>query len=451
MTNDGSKWTSHRRYLYLLAKLLFFALIVGGFYWVTDRLGDVVLPVAAGFVLAYLLSPLVDWAEAKGVNRTLSIVVILLLGLGTVTLFIVIITPTLIDEFGILYQKKLPNMGEKLMAWYERTQVSLKERTGYELPHSMEETFSAYGQKILEAVSSSVKEILQRVTTVTTGLVTGTWAVIASLVEFFLIPLFMFYYLRDFNLIKKDLTELIPLPMRDRVIARARRVDSVVGHWFRGQVTVSTILALMYAFGLVLCGVKLGFVIGLFAGLMSIIPYLGFIVGIGLALLMSLLDDGAGWGQFFGVIAVFTIAHTIEGYIITPKIIGDKVGLSPLMVIIVLLVGAEVFGILGVLLAIPVAAVVRVFLLEVIADYKRSRVFLGEDNYLKLLSEGAGTADAQVREALRQSAEAFLDAPLPMPLSTQELNRLAMRRAMDADSAPSAPPAPAKPDTTEEP
>jgi predicted PurR-regulated permease PerM len=425
--NDGSRWTSHRRYLYLLAKALFFGLFLYTGYWLTARLSDVVLPLALSFLVAYLLDPVVDWFEAKGINRTLAIFFIMFIGLGAVTLFVFIVGPPLVDEISVLYTEKLPNLGRQVTRWYGSAQSFLQERTGYTLPKTLTETVNNYGQRALEGITASIQQIFERVTSLTTELLSGTWAVLAYLFNVLLVPLFIFYYLRDFDRIKGEFLELIPLEHRERTLARARRVDGVVGHWFRGQVTVAGILSVLYSVGLMICDVKLGLAIGIFAGVMSIIPYLGFVIGIGLALLMSLLDDGAGWGQVFGILAVFTIVQTAEGYIITPKIVGEKVGLSPLMVIIVLLVGAELFGFLGVLLAIPVAAVLRVFMLEAIGEYKRSRTFLGEARYLKLLAEGAGTADAEVREALRQAAEATLDISLPSPLTTQELNRLALR------------------------
>jgi predicted PurR-regulated permease PerM len=261
-------------------------------------------------------------------------------------------------------------------------------------------------------------------TSVTTQFLSGTWAVLASIFNAALVPLFAFYFLRDFDKMKASMSGLVPLPHRERVAVRARRVDGVVGHWFRGQVTVAAILGISYTVGLGLCGVKLWYAIGILAGVMSIVPYLGFLVGIGLALLMSGLDDGSGWGQIVGVLCVFAVVQMTDAYFITPKIVGDKVGLSPVVVIIVLLMGGASFGFLGVLLAIPTTAVLRVFVLEAIADYKRSRAFLGEQNYLAMLAEGPSSMDAEVREALRQAAEAALDTKLPTVLTADELKAI---------------------------
>ena len=422
--NDSVRWHSHRRYLYLLAKVVFFGIFVAGAWWFLGRLSNIVIPMFVSMLIAYLFDPMVDWFESKGVNRTLAIAFIMMIGLGTVTLFVVLITPTLVEEITLLYTQKLPHFFRNVQGWYLDSQMWFEQRTGYTLPKTVGETFSSYGQKIQDLATSAVQEAFQRVTTVTTQFLSGTWAVLAYLFTVALVPLFTFYFLRDFDKYKQSLYELVPLPYRDRVATRARRVDGVVGRWFRGQITVAAILGVLYTVGLGLCGVKLWYAIGIFAGVLSIIPYLGFIIGIGLALLMSALDDGSGWGQIFGVLAVFTVVQIAEGYIITPKIVGEKVGLSPVMVIIVLLVGAELFGFLGVLLAIPAAAVLRVFALEIIAEYKRSRAFLGERNYLNLLADGPSTAGREVRESLRQSAEAALDIKLPSVLTTLELTRI---------------------------
>jgi predicted PurR-regulated permease PerM len=429
--NDSVRWYSHRRYLYLLAKVVFFSLFVLGAWWFLGRLSNIVIPLFISMLIAYLFDPMVDWFENKGVNRTLAIAFMMMVGLGTVTLFLVLITPTLVEEVSLLYTEKLPRFFRDVQAWYLDTQMWIEQRTGYTLPKTVGETFSDYRQKIQDLATSAVQEAFQRVTTVTTQFLSGTWAVLAYLFNAALVPLFTFYFLRDFDKYKHAAHELVPLPRRESVVARARRVDGVVGHWFRGQVTVAAILMVLYTIGLAICGVKLWYAIGIFAGILSIIPYLGFIIGIGLALLMSALDDGSGWGQIFGVLAVFTVVQIAEGYVITPKIVGEKVGLSPVMVIIVLLVGAELFGFLGVLLAIPAAAVLRVFALEIISEYKRSRLFLGERNFLNLLADGPSTAGREVRESLRQSAEAALDIKLPAVLTTQELTRIQRGEHLD--------------------
>ena len=164
-------------------------------------------------------------------------------------------------------------------------------------------------------------------------------------------------------------------------------MDNVVGAWIRGQIEVSIILGLMYALGLAITfgmygearidGMISGIAIGMVGGLLNIVPYLGFLIAFVMAILLALLD-WAGWEPLVGVLLTFAIAQTLEGYVVTPRIVGEKVGLSPVVVIIALLLGAEVLGLLGVLLAIPVVGSLKVLLPDLIDMYKRSDWFLGE-------------------------------------------------------------------------
>ncbi len=424
--NNQSRWSTHRRYLYLLAKLFFFGLFVFGGWWLFGRLSNVLMPLAISMLIAYVLDPVVDWFEARKVSRTLSIFFLMFVGIAALTVFILVVTPTIVDEVESV-AKKVPSLGRNIRDMYFELQAYLSSRFGYTLPETLSETFANYGQKIEEIAT----QLLESLTSFTAQVVSGTFVVIGYLVNVLLVPVFVFYFLRDFDLIKKGALELIPLPWRPAVVSRAQRVDMVVGHWLRGQLTVASIIGASYAVALTILDVKLGIPIAILAGFVSVIPYVGNLIFLTLVLTMSVLDDGSGWGQIIGIMIAFGLVQLAEGYVITPKIVGEKVGLSPVMVIIVLLVGAELFGFLGVLLAIPAAAVIRVFMLEGISDYKRSRLFLGEEKYLKLLVEGAEGADAEVREALRQSAEARLDIELPDPLSDEERARLGTSPSQD--------------------
>lgn len=430
--NDSSRWLTHKRYLFLLSKVLFFGLFLGVGYYLFGRLGDILVPVLLSLLIAYLLDPLIDWFEERGVNRTLAIIFLMCVAIGSLVGLLLGITPTVVEEVNIV-AKKVPNLARDVGKQYINVQAVLHERFDYDLPQTLTEVFQNYGQKIEELAT----QLLQRLTGFTTSLVGGTFVFLNWMLNALMVPLFTFYFLRDFDTIKQDALELVPLPYRASLSERAIRVDGVVGHWLRGQLTVAAIIGGSYAVALTLLDVKLGIPIAIIAGFVSVIPYVGNFIFLVMALTMSALDDGSGWGQFFGILAVFAFVQVMEGYVITPKIVGEKVGLSPVMVIIVLLIGAELFGFLGILLAIPAAAVIRVFMLEAISEYKRSRLFLGEEQYLKLLVDGARGADADVREALRQSAEARLDIRLPSPMTTQELNRMVPGYKKEAAAPPS--------------
>ncbi|MEO1271534.1 MAG: AI-2E family transporter, partial [Myxococcota bacterium] len=428
---DNTRWSTHRRYLYLLAKFLFFGLVIYVLYTVWGLLSAILGPLALSLLIAYLLDPFVDWFEERRINRTVAIFLMMLALLLAVGIFVLVITPTLVEEITILAKEKIPNFLRGVSKRYLVYRGMLQEQMNVELPVTLDDIIANYGQRIQDYALSMVNKVTQ----FTGDVFSGTWSVVASLLNLLTIPLFVFYFLRDFDEMKVTLRNLIPLPFRGRILLKLHRVDEVVGHWFRGQLIVASILGVLYTIGLGLCQVKLWFAIGIFAGLVSVVPYLGLVIGVGLALLMSLLDDTTGVSQFIAVIAVFTVVQTFESYVITPRVVGEKVGLSPLMVIVVLLLGAELGGLMGVLLSIPVAGALRVFWLDTVADYKRSRFFLGDENYLQLLARGPAEASEEVREALRQAAEADLDMPLPDPLTPDEIQLLsvAMMRSRAAD------------------
>jgi predicted PurR-regulated permease PerM len=169
---------------------------------------------------------------------------------------------------------------------------------------------------------------------------------------------------------------LLPAAMRERASSTASEVDTVLGQFVRGQLIVMAILGALYAGGYALIGVRLAIPIGIIAGLLSFIPYVGSGVALGLALLMTALDLGSPL-QFVKVLAVYAVVQTLEGFVITPRIVGDKLGLPPVVVLIALMIGGELFGFLGVMLALPVSAVVKVFAGHALVRYQASELFSG--------------------------------------------------------------------------
>ena len=422
MINNLSRWKTHRRYLFLLAKVILAGCVIALLVFLWNLLSGILLPLGISLLLAYLLDPFVDWFELKGVNRTVAIFILLLMALSSLTVFMVVIIPTVAKEVLIVSTDKVPLLIDSFQEMYIEYSADLKRHTGYTLPLTFTETFSNYSQKI-EALAA---DFVQQLTMFTGNILTGTATVLVTLGRALLVPLFLFYFLRDFDQHMARLKNLLPLPIRERVLHKVRRVDSIVGHWFRGQLTVAAILGVLYTLVLGLCGVKLWFAIGVLAGVLSVVPYLGFISGLGLALLMSLLDNNTGWSQFVIVILMFSSVITFDAYMITPRVMGKKVGLSPWMVIVVLLSGAQIAGFFGVLLAIPLAGVCRVFILDAIADFKRSRMFLGEENYIRLLTTGPAAVTDDVRDALRQAAEVDLDLEIGARATDEEVHNMSV-------------------------
>lgn len=368
-------WYHYRRYPYLLARIVLAAVVLGAIYVALHTVENVLTPILLSLLIAYLLDPAIDWLEERGLERTISILCFLGTGAICVLLFGLFLYPTIAHQI-VVISERLPRLLLLLqtdaLPWVQRT-------IGVELPPTLSEAMREYGatlQAQLPAVASKAS-----------GWMAGLWArtgsLVASLLNLVMIPVFTFYFLRDFDRIRISTVDYIPLPYREVVLSRVRLMDEVVGAWFRGQVEVAVILAVLYALGLSIVfgsfgfGVTSGVAIGLLTGLLNIVPYFGFLIGFVLSIAVVLID-WHGWVPVVAVLAVFASVQALEGYVITPRVVGEKVGLSPVVVIIVLLLGGEVLGLLGVLLAIPVAGIVRVLLPDFVALYRRSNFFTGE-------------------------------------------------------------------------
>ena len=200
-------------------------------------------------------------------------------------------------------------------------------------------------------------------------------AIVISGYEQMLVPVVCFYLLRDWDLIMAKLRTLLPRRREDTVMALMRECHEVIGAFLRGQLLVMLALAVVYSAGLMLVGVELGLLIGVLAGLASIVPYMGFVVGIGAAVIAVLFQFGLELYPLLGVAAVFTVGQMMEGMLLTPLLVGDRIGLHPVAVIFAVLAGGQLFGFTGVLLALPVAAVIMVLLRHVHDLYKLSDLY----------------------------------------------------------------------------
>ncbi|RVU48945.1 AI-2E family transporter [Lujinxingia sediminis] len=371
----GEQWERFGRYPYLLAKLLVFGLVLGGVFWTLGKFAAVVFPIFVSLLFAYLLDPTIDRLESRGLGRTPAILLVLLAAMLSVTIFAIFLYPTLANQARLIIES-FPALLETLQ---NDALPRIERAFGVEMPSTAAAAMERYGGQIREALPT----IGQHVGSALTNAVTRTGAVVASLVNAVMIPLFTFYFLRDFDLGRRSLVRFIPPHRYEIFIERLQKMDQAVGQWFRGQIQVALILAGMYALGLgVVYGVfgldvQSGVVIGLLAGFLNVIPYFGFAVGSLLAVLVVLIQ-WSGWGALLGVGLVFGVTQMLEGYVITPRIVGDKVGLKPVTVIIVLLLGGNIGGLLGILLAIPVTGALKVLLPDIIAWYETTSFYTGK-------------------------------------------------------------------------
>ena len=342
-------------------------LLLGAFATVY-YLGDIFLPVFIALILAYLLEPLVAPIEKRGVNRALAIFLVFtgfVIALAAVAQFYV---SSLRAEFRDV-ELNLPGYVTHL---YDITPVRVKLYLGIETPQKAYQQLYA----ALDALRGASAGIATEVFTVAKRAFASTLALLLALLGYFIIPVYLFYFLKDLSRLRMHLAGFVPERHRPAVSSRIAEVRELLSAFVRGQVSVCAILAVLYSIGLYVIGIDLAIAIGTPAGAAFIIPYFGTVLGIILAVVMALLKFHdllhpllcIGW---------FGLVQGIEGSVITPKIVGDKVGLHPIVTILALLIGGQLLGILGMLLAVPAAVVLKVASRVLLDSYRATPFFTG--------------------------------------------------------------------------
>jgi predicted PurR-regulated permease PerM len=339
------------------------AILLGGYvvYW----LRDVLTPIFLAFSLAYLLDPLVDRLEAWRVPRPAGIAIVLAGVLGALALFLGLVVPGVAaDVAGVI--RELP---QQLAALWARVEPWLVQR-GIEVPHSTAE----WAERLSTYASDAASSLLAPAGNALGSLLGGTLSVLGSAAAALVVLVLAVYLLNDFDRIIAGMRELIPVRWRGTVTRYAGDIDAMLSHFLRGQLTVMAILAVLYSVAYALLGVRLAVPIGIAAGMLNFIPYLGSGFALVAGLLMSLLDGWHFW-QLVGVVLAYTAVQTLEGFVITPRVVGHTVGLSEIWVLVALFVGGELFGFLGVLLAVPAAAVAKIFVAPAVRYYRRTAFY----------------------------------------------------------------------------
>jgi predicted PurR-regulated permease PerM len=339
--------------------------------WLFYTLRGVLAPVFFAFLIAYMLDPVVDRIEesrllrGKPMARAVAIAVLLAGSLALAAVAILVIVPMVYEEIAS-FLKRLPALVARSRALLE----PILAEYGLQIPTSV-------GQA-LEGLHLDVQSLLAKgytpATAVVKWLLGGTASVVGAIIAALIVPVFAFYLLYDFDVLVVKAGDLIPPRYRQRANDFFGEVDAVLGQFFRGQFTVMAILAVLYSVGYGAVGVPLALPIGIMAGMLSFIPYVGSILALATALLMTALD-WQGWAQILWVLGVHAVIQGLEGFVITPKIMGDTVGISAIAVMFALLVGAELLGFTGVLLAVPTAAVTKILLQRVHGRYRTSAFF----------------------------------------------------------------------------
>ena len=327
-----------------------------------EWLGPVLTPFLVGTILAYLGTPIVDRAKARGVPRTLATTaVVLLFGLILAGLFFVLV-PLIQAEFS-LASRRVPDLlallSQNVVPW-------LDEHFGIRPTFDMPAIRDFLAQNADTAQEFSLR--------VLAGVKTGGLILVSVLINLALIPVVMFYVLRDWNMLLLRLDELLPRAWRAKAKTIARDIDAVLAEFLRGQVLVMVVLACYYAISLKIAGLDRAFSIGILTGLLVFIPYVGFGLGLVLGVVAAALQ-WHGLPGFLAVLAVYGVGQLLENYVLIPWLIGDRIGLHPLAVIFALLAFGQLFGFAGILLALPVSAALLVGLRHLRKAYVVSPIY----------------------------------------------------------------------------
>jgi len=346
-----------------------------GLYWLAVgivsatsiyALRGILTPIFLSYAIAYLLDPVVDRFEAWRVPRPIGIVIVLFGGLAAFGLFVAIALPGILTEVASVVSD-LPGQAMALL----NSVTPWLEQRGVQVPHSTTEWVERFGADARSLATEAIAPAGGLLKSVFGGILTAVGSAAAVLI----VPVLAVYLLNDFDRITEGVRELLPTRYRERVTRYAREVDFALSQFIRGQLTVMGIMALMYGAAYALLGVRLAIVIGLAAGILNFIPYLGSAFALFAGLVMSLLG---GWhpSQLLGVVVAYAAVQTFESFVITPRIVGKTVGLNEVWVILALFVGGELFGFMGILLALPSAAVAKIFVTRGVRRYRESQLFL---------------------------------------------------------------------------
>lgn len=351
----------------LLAVIFLLLVFIGG------RI--ILVPILISVALAYLLAPIVRWFERRGWSRSSSV----LLGMTTASLVLVLalifLIPGIWNQLNQSYsqaQALVENTSrqEQLLESIRQINPQLSELVKVQFEKS-KDTFDL--GKVLAWLGRWLQSGLFKLVDLT-----------ASILDLLLIPFFIYYLLADYRSMRARIDRLIPPRFRTVTAGLIVQINEVLSSYVRSQLLIALAMGAMYSAGFMLLRVPLGFTLGLLSGVLNFVPYLGTLTGLGLSLLFVALDGGGIW-RISGVLLVFSIVQSIEGYYLTPKLLGSRLNLHPMWVLVGLVIGGNLFGLLGIILAVPVIAVAKVvlgFLEEIYAQsnfYRRAGTTLLTD------------------------------------------------------------------------
>ncbi|ACI98951.1 AI-2E family transporter [Rhodospirillum centenum] len=346
--------------------LRFWMVGLGVFITLIWLLHEMLLPFVAGMAVAYLLDPLADRMERTGLPRWLAATLVLLAFMLGATVAAVLLFP--------LMQAQIVQIAESAPGWI----AWVKEEFLPDLEAIVARLSPEDVERLRQAVGEYAGTVVSWTAALLRGLLVQGVALVDVLSVLLITPVVAFYLLRDWDRLVRTVDGWLPRPHAPTIRGQVREVDRTLAGFVRGQATVCIALGLLYAAALSLTGLNFGLIVGLIAGLLSFIPYVGSLVGFGLSVGIAVFQYDDLW-RIALVAGIFVVGQTIEGYFLTPKLVGERVGLHPVWVMFALLAGGSLFGFVGVLLAVPVAAVIGVLVRFGLRQYLSSTYYMGVD------------------------------------------------------------------------
>ncbi len=325
----------------------------------------VVAPFFIAFALAYLLDPLVDRLVSFKFSRTLSVLVLMLaffflmLGAGVL----------LVPIFSIQAEnlaKNIPTYIGIFQEWFRPILDMISGLDPAKVEEFVNEGLSRFGELPMKVLQFSGKFIW--------GSISSLFNIILMFANLVIIPVVMFYLLRDFDLINEKLLKLVPPRFQEKTKDIVLEIDQVLSRFVRGQLVVAGLMGTMYSIGLFLCDTPMSLSLGMMAGLVNLVPYLGLVLGFVPSALLTYMHTQE-WMPVLAVAGVFGVVQALEGMVITPQVVGDNIGLHPVAVILAVLLGGELFGLVGMILGVPGVAVLNVLMSRGIVQYKSSSFY----------------------------------------------------------------------------
>lgn len=336
---------------------------VAGTGWLVYLLAPILTPFAVGALLAYLGDPLADRLKVWKLGRTAAVSLVFAAMTLILAVILLLVVPLLEHQVS-RFLASLPSY----VQWLKQVLVPwLNERFGTQAQYLEVDKIVAVVKSHWQQAGGLVANVVGSISR--SGLAVAEWVM-----NLFLIPVVTFYLLRDWDLMIEKIRDLLPKRVESTVAHLAVESDAVLGAFLKGQFSVMIALAVIYSLGLWLAGLDLALLIGMVAGLISFIPYLGSIIGVIAACIAAIVQFQDVWA-LLPVLGVFAVGQTLEGMVLTPWLVGDKVGLHPVAVIFAILAGGQLFGFVGILLALPIASVIMVLLRHVHDLYKGSELY----------------------------------------------------------------------------